>query len=117
MPKSLYTPVLPDALSAQCSDSSGGNLLRYLSEFAFGNRSQLQVVHMHVSSRTPARILAIEDDPLLAAHLHDHLRHRGFDVTLRQDGEEGLGLAREEDFDLILMDILLPGRSGLEVLA
>ncbi|WP_041770401.1 response regulator transcription factor [Metapseudomonas resinovorans] len=72
---------------------------------------------MQAQSRAPARILAIEDDPLLAAHLHDHLRHRGFDVTLRQDGEEGLGLAREEDFDLILMDILLPGRSGLEVLA
>ncbi len=67
--------------------------------------------------RAPARILAIEDDPLLAAHLHDHLKLRGFDVTLRQDGEEGLGLAREEDFDLILLDILLPGLNGLEVLA
>ncbi|MDH4610866.1 response regulator transcription factor [Pseudomonas sp. BN102] len=67
--------------------------------------------------RAPARILAIENDPLLAAHLHDHLRNKGFDVTLRQDGEEGLALAREEDFDLILMDILLPGRNGLDVLA
>ncbi len=72
---------------------------------------------MLATSRTPARILAIEDDPLLAAHLHDHLQGRGFDVTLRQDGEEGLGLARDEDFDLILMDIMLPGRNGLEVLA
>lgn len=71
---------------------------------------------MQLDSRAPARILAIEDDPLLAAHLHDHLRHKGFDVTVRQNGEEGLGLAREEDFDLILMDILLPGRTGLEVL-
>ena len=72
---------------------------------------------MLATSHTPARILAIEDDPLLAAHLHDHLKGRGFDVTLRQDGEEGLDLAREKDFDLILMDILLPGRNGLEVLA
>ncbi|MDH4567720.1 response regulator transcription factor [Pseudomonas sp. BN414] len=72
---------------------------------------------MLATPRTPARILAIEDDPLLAAHLHDHLQGRGFDVTLRQDGEEGLGHARDEDFDLILMDILLPGRNGLEVLA
>ncbi|CAD5106404.1 response regulator transcription factor [Zestomonas carbonaria] len=63
-----------------------------------------------------ARILAIEDDPLLASHLHEHLRRRGFDVTLRQSGEEGLALASSEDFDLILMDILLPGRNGLEVL-
>jgi two-component system response regulator PfeR len=77
----------------------------------------LQVIFMLATSRTTARILAIEDDPLLAAHLHDHLQDRGFDVTLRQDGEEGLGLAREQDFDLILMDILLPGRNGLDVLA
>ncbi|MGF6692605.1 two-component system response regulator PfeR [Metapseudomonas resinovorans] len=72
---------------------------------------------MQVTPRAPARILAIEDDPLLAAHLHDHLRGRGFDVTLRHDGKEGLGLAREEDFDLILMDILLPGCNGLDALA
>lgn len=72
---------------------------------------------MHQESATAARILAIEDDPILAAHLGEHLGRRGFDVTLRHDGEEGLNLAREQDFDLILMDIMLPSRSGLEVLA
>ncbi|BCD84272.1 DNA-binding response regulator [Pseudomonas solani] len=72
---------------------------------------------MNGSTPQSARILAIEDDPVLAAHLCDHLGRRGFDVTLRQNGDEGLGLACAEDFDLILMDILLPGRSGLEVLA
>ncbi|WP_256203168.1 response regulator transcription factor [Pseudomonas sp. ML96] len=64
-----------------------------------------------------ARILAIEDDPVLAAHLQDHLGRRGFDVTLRGDGEAGLALACAEPFDLVLLDILLPGRSGLEALA
>lgn len=72
---------------------------------------------MNVSIPPSARILAIEDDPVLASHLCDHLGRRGFDVTLRRDGDEALGLACAEDFDLILMDILLPGRSGLEVLA
>ncbi|MGA6105310.1 response regulator transcription factor [Pseudomonas solani] len=72
---------------------------------------------MNGSTPQSARILAIEDDPVLAAHLCDHLGRRGFDVTLRQNGDEGLGLACAEDFDLILMDILLPGRSGLELLA
>ncbi|MCY1281639.1 Transcriptional regulatory protein SrrA [compost metagenome] len=67
-------------------------------------------------SPNSARILAIEDDPLLASHLHEHLQRRGFAVTLRQSGEDGLELASREDFDLILMDILLPGRNGLEVL-
>ena len=68
-------------------------------------------------SRAPARILAIEDDPVLAAHLDSHLCQRGFSVTLRQDGGEIVELVRTEDFDLILMDIMLPGRSGLDVLA
>ncbi len=62
------------------------------------------------------RILAVEDDPLLASHLQTHLQGSGYDVTLSHDGDEGLRLATSEQFDLILMDILLPGRNGLEVL-
>ncbi|WP_107328263.1 response regulator transcription factor [Metapseudomonas otitidis] len=71
---------------------------------------------MNNCSPGAARILAIEDDPVLAAHLADHLGRRGFEVVLQHDGEAGLGLARREPFDLILLDILLPGRNGLEVL-
>ncbi|WP_350616652.1 response regulator transcription factor [Pseudomonas sp. HY7a-MNA-CIBAN-0227] len=63
------------------------------------------------------RILAVEDDPVLAAHLGNHLGQRGFEVTLRHDGGEIVDLVRSQDFDLILMDIMLPGSSGLEVLA
>jgi two-component system response regulator PfeR len=62
------------------------------------------------------RILSVEDDPVLAAALHSHLQANGFDVTLCGDGIEGLRLAEERDFDLILMDILLPGSHGLDVL-
>lgn len=66
---------------------------------------------------TPAtRILAVEDDPALASHLQAHLHGCGFDVTLSRDGSEGLRLAQEQHFDLILMDILLPGSNGLDVL-
>lgn len=72
---------------------------------------------MNVESRLPARVLAIEDDPILAAHLGEHLGRCGFSVALRHDGDEGLALACREDFDLILMDIMLPTRSGLDVLA
>ena len=63
-----------------------------------------------------ARILAVEDDPLLASHLQQHLQDSGYGVTLSRDGSEGLRLAVEGDFDLVLMDILLPGISGLQVL-
>lgn len=64
-----------------------------------------------------ARILAIEDDPVLGEHLHEHLRQRGYEVTLSSEGDAGLELARDRPFDLILLDILLPGRNGLDVLA
>lgn len=67
-------------------------------------------------SAPPARILAVEDDLLLARHLHAHLSDRGFEVTLSHDGHEGLHLAEREEFDLILMDILLPSIDGLEAL-
>lgn len=71
---------------------------------------------MMTSAQPSARILAVEDDPLLASHLQAHLQNSGFDVTLSHDGSEGLRLAESDDFDLILMDILLPGTNGLEAL-
>lgn len=55
-------------------------------------------------SRPAARILAVEDDPLLASHLLQHLQDSGYCVTLSRDGREGLRLAAEGDLDLVLMD-------------
>ncbi len=63
------------------------------------------------------RILLIEDDPILGGHVHEHLSRSGFEVSLQRDGKAGLALAREEDFDMVLLDILLPGLGGLDVLA
>ncbi|MES2870459.1 MAG: response regulator transcription factor [Pseudomonadota bacterium] len=65
----------------------------------------------------PVRILAVEDDVVLAADLDSHLGQRGFAVTLRHDAQDVVELVRSKGFDLILMDIMLPGSSGLEVLA
>lgn len=62
------------------------------------------------------RILAVEDDPLLASHLCSHLQRSGFAVTLSHDGEAGLRLAQQDPFDLVLMDIMLPGLDGLSAL-
>ena len=70
-----------------------------------------------LSPRAPVRILAIEDDPLLAAHIDSHLGQRGFAVTLRNDAKDVVDLLREGDFDLVLLDILLPDSNGLETLA
>ena len=64
----------------------------------------------------PQRILLIEDEESLARFVELELRHEGYEVTKRFDGREGLTCAMEEDFDLILLDIMLPSLNGLEVL-
>lgn len=63
-----------------------------------------------------SNILAIEDDPVLGAHLHEELQRGGFKVTWCKNGRDGLDVACESRFDVVLMDILLPGLSGLDVL-
>lgn len=63
------------------------------------------------------QILAIEDDPILGSHLKTSLEAHGFDVTLVDEGVNGLALASDIDFDLILLDVLLPELNGLELLA
>ena len=68
-----------------------------------------------VSTDLP-RILAIEDDPVLGAYVHEHLGRSGFAVTWCRNGQEGLNIARHQPFDVVLMDILLPGLDGLKVL-
>ncbi|MGE8176679.1 response regulator transcription factor [Pseudomonas fluorescens] len=67
-------------------------------------------------SVVPPRILAIEDDLVVGAHVHEHLGRCGFQVTWCQNGEDGLAIAREQTFDIVLMDIVLPGMDGLAVL-
>lgn len=64
-----------------------------------------------------SNILAIEDDPVLGAYLHEELQRDGFKVTWCKNGRDGLDIARQAHFDVVLMDILLPGLNGLEVLA
>ncbi|NBB11503.1 response regulator transcription factor [Pseudomonas sp. SLFW] len=61
-------------------------------------------------------ILAIEDDPVLGAFVHDQLDRCGFHVTWCQNGSEGLERAQKQVFDVVLMDILLPGMNGLDIL-
>ena len=62
------------------------------------------------------RTLVIEDDPGLARLLQRGLDEAGFSVDAAADGECGLHLAETEDYDAIVLDLMLPRRSGFEVL-
>lgn len=65
---------------------------------------------------TSPRLLVIEDDPVLGAHVQQSLERRGFQVILTHEGRTGLLLASETEYDLILLDVMLPGLSGLDLL-
>ena len=62
------------------------------------------------------RILIVEDEEKLARFLELELRHEGYAVEKAFDGRSGLTLAEEGGFDLILLDVMLPQLSGLELL-
>jgi DNA-binding response OmpR family regulator len=63
-----------------------------------------------------AHLLLIEDDPRIREIVERGLGARGFVVTSAADGPSGVELARKLEVDLLLLDLVLPGRSGLEVL-
>jgi two-component system alkaline phosphatase synthesis response regulator PhoP len=61
------------------------------------------------------KILLVEDEAGLILTLTDRLRSEGFDVRSATDGERGLSCALTESFDLIILDVMLPKRNGLDV--
>jgi len=61
-------------------------------------------------------ILIIEDEKKTAAYLHKGLTEQGFIVDVSNDGEEGLLLASTVDYDLIILDVMMPLRDGWSVL-
>jgi two-component system alkaline phosphatase synthesis response regulator PhoP len=61
------------------------------------------------------KILIVEDEPGLVTALRDRLKKEGYAVTVAKEGAAGLGLAIGERFDLIVLDLMLPGQSGLTI--
>lgn len=62
-----------------------------------------------------SRILIVEDEPAIALALQTDLRLEGYEVEVAEDGETASQRARNEPFDLILLDIMLPGKDGFAV--
>ncbi len=63
----------------------------------------------------PARILIVEDEPNMVAGLRDNFEYEGYEVLTAPDGVVGLERALAEDPDLILLDVMMPRMSGLDV--
>ncbi len=61
------------------------------------------------------RILVVEDDKKVASFLEKGLREEGYAVDVSNDGADGLLMAHVHDYDLLLLDIMLPSKSGLEI--
>jgi DNA-binding response OmpR family regulator len=66
-------------------------------------------------SKTAARILIVEDEPNMVAGLRDNFEFEGYQVIAARDGVEGLQRALAESPDLVILDVMMPRMSGLEV--
>ena len=62
-----------------------------------------------------SKVLIVEDEEAIAEIESDYLELSGFDVTIKADGNSGLDAALNEDFDIIILDIMLPGKDGFEI--
>jgi two-component system alkaline phosphatase synthesis response regulator PhoP len=65
--------------------------------------------------RSRAKILVVEDEPNMVVGLRDNFEFEGYEVLTARDGVEGLELALEESPDLVVLDVMMPRMSGLEV--
>src|SRR5947209_15112157 len=101
-------------MRAAALDGSMRNLLGHAGAAQHGLmivRGDREMAHMN---RT---VLVVEDEPGILDFLERGLRAQGFDVVSAGDGDTGLQTALRGDVDLVVLDVMLPGRDGLEVLA
>ena len=63
-----------------------------------------------------ARILVVDDEPAMREALYDWLKEDGYDVGLAEGGKEAVAMAGEKSWDVILLDLKMPGMDGLETL-
>lgn len=61
------------------------------------------------------KILVVEDDKKVASFLERGLREEGYAVDVSHDGADGLLMAHVNDYDLLVLDVMLPGKNGLEI--
>ena len=62
-----------------------------------------------------SKVLIVEDEEAIAEIEKDYLKLSGFEVTVKSDGESGLESAMREDYDICILDVMLPGVDGFEI--
>ncbi|GGG14107.1 response regulator ArlR [Lysinibacillus alkalisoli] len=61
------------------------------------------------------QVMIVEDEKSIARFLELELKHEGFDVTIFHDGRDGYESALTQDYDVLLLDVMLPGLNGIEI--
>src|SRR5229473_4983547 len=74
------------------------------------------LIEMH-EGKGQFRILVVEDEAKVARAIREGLEREKYEVVVAPTGEEGFFLVNAEEFDLVILDLMLPGRDGLQVLA
>ena len=62
-----------------------------------------------------SKVLIVEDDILIAELERDYLNASGFEAEIQQNGTHILAMVRKEKYDALILDIMLPGKSGLDI--
>ncbi|MEX0639176.1 MAG: response regulator transcription factor, partial [Balneolaceae bacterium] len=68
-----------------------------------------------MSNRKPSKILIVEDEPSLVFTLRDTLENEGYDIHVVDDGMKAVEAVKEVQPDLMLLDLMLPGKSGYDI--
>lgn len=68
-----------------------------------------------MTANDPRKVLIVEDDQAMAVALRDGFSYEGYSVQVARDGQTGLRLASEKGLDLVILDVMLPRMSGLDV--
>ncbi len=87
------------------------------SELGKGSRFQFEMpIDARGQAKAPLNVLVVDDDPEIAQMLQFSLEQEGYNVTVSRNGKHAIQLIEDNRFDLIYLDLMLPGASGAEVI-
>lgn len=97
-------------------------VVNYVTYHVFGHYAAIQqdffgeIMTGHADKEAKTHILLVDDDPEILESMRAALEANGYTVTTARDGSQGLALAERQDFDLLILDMMMPKRSGFLVL-